>query len=106
MSHPAGRPSRSEGRRRSRSDADEGGRYVGIPQNDPSTCSISRPPVHCPENRVRYKRSEDHMDQRDPGARMGDAPEHILQFFASEHLPERLQVKRYSTTTRRLAPSP
>ena len=54
MSHPAGRPSRSEGRRRSRSDADEGGRYVGIPQNDPSTCSISRPPVHCPENRVRY----------------------------------------------------
>ena len=57
MSHTAGRPSRSEGRRRSRSDADEGGRYVGIPRNDHSTRSISRPPVHCPENRVRYTSS-------------------------------------------------
>ncbi len=44
---------RIEGRRGSRIDLEEGGRYLGIPRNH--SCAS----VHdCPENRVRYNRMQ------------------------------------------------
>jgi len=47
MSEITRRRDETEGRRGSRIDTDEGGRYVGIPPERP---------VQCPGNRVRYTR--------------------------------------------------